>query len=127
MSTTADTPTVSLSTTLGEIARTMRASGSDAVVVIDASGEPVGVVTQRELVDAVAASRHPDQGTAESWMRTDVIAIEADGSSASGATRLPASDASILIESASSASSSSSSSSDAASSSSRSSRSRATS
>ena len=76
--------------TLGEAARVMRARGVSILVVSDAHGEPVGVLTERHLVDAVAASRHPDHGTAGSWM-TPLIVDRPD------TTRLPDTDTAALV------------------------------
>ena len=53
----------------------MRAADATVALVLDGFGDVVGIVTERELVDAVAASRHPDIGTAPRWMRRDFVVI----------------------------------------------------
>ncbi len=93
--TIADAPTVRSGATLGEAARALRAADADVVVVVDAGEQPIGIVTERELVEAVAASRHPDQGTVDSWMRTDLMAVATDGPTRTHA--LPATDAGRLV------------------------------
>jgi CBS domain-containing protein len=75
-----DVVTVAETTTLGEIARKLRAADASVALVLDAYGDVVGIVTERELVDAVASSRHPDQGTARSWMRRDFVVIPSSSS-----------------------------------------------
>ena len=91
-------PTVRSGATLGEAARALRAADADVVVVLDSSEQAIGILTERELVDSVAASRHPDHGTVDSWMRTDVVAMP----SAPGSSRriaLPDTDAGSLVAS----------------------------
>ena len=44
--------------------------------MIDPAGVPVGIITERELVDSVAASRNPDLGLAESWMTPEPVVVE---------------------------------------------------
>ncbi len=68
---------VPIATTLGEVARIMEREAASALVVIDADDSPVGVITDRHLLAAMAASRHPDHGTAASWMAP--VVIDADG------------------------------------------------
>jgi CBS domain-containing protein len=60
-------------TTLGQVARIMEREAATALVVTDADDTPVGVITDRHLLSAMAASRHPDAGTAGSWMAPVVI------------------------------------------------------
>lgn len=96
--TIADAPTVHMGATLGQAARSLRAADADVVVVLGADEQPVGIVTERELVEAVAASRHPDHGTVDSWMRTDVFAVAAPAEpKARRARPLPATDAGALV------------------------------
>jgi len=70
-----DILTVRLSATLGEVARTLRGRNVGSAIVVDDGGVHAGIITERELVDSVAASRNPDQGQAASWMRTDYPTI----------------------------------------------------
>jgi signal-transduction protein with cAMP-binding, CBS, and nucleotidyltransferase domain len=82
--------TVPARATLGEVARTIRARNVGSAVVLDADGAPVGLISERELVDSVAASRNPDQGQAGSWLRTagmDSISPQASLVDASRAMR----------------------------------------
>ena len=62
--------------TLGEVARRMRARNVGSAVVLDPDGGPLGLITDRELVDSVAASRSPDLAQAASWMRPDMLSVE---------------------------------------------------
>jgi CBS domain-containing protein len=91
-----DVVTVRETTTLGEIARRLRKVDATVALVLDTYGDVVGIVTERELVEAVASSRHPDQGTAQSWMRRDFVVIpssskvtDADSMMRAGAFRQP--------------------------------------
>lgn len=68
-----DVVTVLATATLGEVARTIRARNVGSAVVLDAGSAPLGLISERELVDSVAASRNPDQGQAGSWMRRDGV------------------------------------------------------
>ena len=78
------------STTLGEAARTMARDGVPMLLVVDQLDEPVGVLTREHLFDATAASRHPDHGTAASFMAP--VLVDADG-----APRLPDTDAASMV------------------------------
>ena len=78
------------STTIGEAARLMQRRGVGVLLVTDGQDEPVGVLTERHLVEAVAASRHPDHGTAASHMAR--VIVDSDG-----AARLPDVDTTALI------------------------------
>ena len=68
---TKDVLGVAPSATLGEVARALRARNVGSALVVDAERRPVGIISERELVDSVAASRNPDHGLAESWMKAD--------------------------------------------------------
>ena len=100
-----DVITVGESTTLGEVARAMRAKDAMVALVLDRFGDVVGLITDRELVDAIAASRHPDHGTAQSFMRRDFVVIpsqssldDADSMMRAGSFReLPVMDAGKLV------------------------------
>ena len=60
-------------TTLGAAARQMQAAHVTVALVVDPQDVPIGVLTERHLLASVAASRHPDHGTAASWMARVVI------------------------------------------------------
>jgi CBS domain-containing protein len=100
-----DVVTVEEMSTLGEIARKLRKADASVALVMDGFGDVVGIVTERELVDAVASSRHPDHGTARSWMRRDFVVIpstssvsDAESMLRAGAFReLPVMDAGKLV------------------------------
>ena len=64
-----DILTVARSATLGEVARQLRSQNVGSALVVDEANAPIGIITERELVDSVAASRNPDAGVAESWMK----------------------------------------------------------
>jgi signal-transduction protein with cAMP-binding, CBS, and nucleotidyltransferase domain len=73
---TTDILTVPGTATLGEVARRMRARNVGSAVVVDEGEQPLGLITERELVDSVAASRSPDHGQAASWMRPEMWSVE---------------------------------------------------
>jgi len=81
---------ISFDTTLGSAARQMEAANASVAVVVDADDLPIGVLTEHHLLQSVAASRHPDHGTAGTWMAPVVI----DGE---GHATLPDSDASARV------------------------------
>ena len=81
---------ISYDTTLGSAARQMDAANTTVAVIVDADDLPIGVLTERHLLQSVAASRHPDHGTAGAWMAPVVI----DGE---GHATLPSSDASARV------------------------------
>jgi CBS domain-containing protein len=68
--------TVSPDATLGQVARALRARNVGSALVTDAAGRPLGLISERELVDSVAGSRNPDIGVAESWMKADPVSVE---------------------------------------------------
>ncbi|MDX6551186.1 MAG: hypothetical protein QOJ31_1870, partial [Gaiellales bacterium] len=59
--TTEDVLTIPAETTLGQAARLMRARNVGAAVVMDGT-RIAGIFTERDLLRAIADSRHPDQG-----------------------------------------------------------------
>ena len=71
-----DILTVQPDATLGQVARALRARNVGSALVTDEAGRPVGIISERELVDSVAGSRNPDIGVAESWMRADPVTVE---------------------------------------------------
>ena len=64
-------------TTLGAAARQMQEAQATVALVVDRNDLPIGVLTEQHLLSSVAASRHPDHGTAGSWMAP--VVIDADG------------------------------------------------
>jgi CBS domain-containing protein len=75
--TTEDVLTIAPTATLGEAARAMRRRNVGAAVVMD--GEDVaGIFTERDLLRAIADSRHPDQGQVQSYMTADPVTLPPD-------------------------------------------------
>lgn len=81
---------IAQSTTLGEAARVMERNAVGMLLVTDDLDEPVGVLTERHLLAATAASRHPDHGTAASFMAP--VLVDSDG-----APRMPDTDAAARV------------------------------
>jgi CBS domain-containing protein len=75
----ASTPMIRIpqDTTLGTAARRMQDCNEAIALVVDGADLPVGVLTERQLLAAMAASRHPDLAAAGSWMVP--VLIDADG------------------------------------------------
>ena len=67
--------TIAPDATLGEAAREMQRRSVGSALVMDAEEHFLGIVTERDLLRAVAASRHPDQCRVEEWMTADAITI----------------------------------------------------
>ncbi|HEX5251726.1 MAG TPA: CBS domain-containing protein [Gaiellales bacterium] len=72
-----DVLTIEPSVTLSEAARAMRRREVGAAVVT-AGGNLVGIFTERDLLRAIADSRHPDQHRVESYMTPDPITLPPD-------------------------------------------------
>jgi CBS domain-containing protein len=64
-------------TTLAEVARRMRADDSDSVAVMS-DGRLVGIVTERDMVRAIADGLDPQQARAEVVMTADPATVDAD-------------------------------------------------
>ena len=77
--TSEDVLTIPADTTLGQAARLMRGRNVGAAVVTE--GERiVGIFTERDLLRAIADSRHPDQGQVQSYMTPDPLTLPPDHS-----------------------------------------------
>jgi CBS domain-containing protein len=74
-----DVLTIPADTTLGQAARLMRGRNVGAAVVVDEGGI-VGIFTERDLLRAIADSRHPDQGQVQSYMTPDPLTLPSDHS-----------------------------------------------
>ena len=87
---TRDILTVARGATLGQVARELRARNVGSALVVDEAHALVGIITERELVNSVAASRNPDVGLVESWMIAAATSVEATSSlaEASGLMRV---------------------------------------
>jgi CBS domain-containing protein len=77
---TTDILAVPSTATLGEVARRLRARNVGSAIVVGDGERPLGLITERELVDSVAASRSPDHGQAGSWLRPQGGSVERDAS-----------------------------------------------
>ena len=75
--TTEDVLTIPADTTLGQAARLMRARNVGAAVVMEGS-RIAGIFTERDLLRAIADSRHPDQGQVQSYMTPDPLTLPPD-------------------------------------------------
>lgn len=69
--------TVSPDAPLSDVAREMRIQDSDSVAVI-ADGRLVGIITERDLVRAIADGVNPKQATAGVMMTSDPVTAGAD-------------------------------------------------
>ena len=75
--TSEDVLTIAADTTLGQAARLMRGRNVGAAVVTE--GEKiVGIFTERDLLRAIADSRHPDHGQVQSYMTPDPLTLPPD-------------------------------------------------
>ena len=83
--TSEDVLTIPADTTLGQAARLMRNRNVGAAVVVE--GERIaGIFTERDLLRAIADSRHPDQGQVQSYMTPDPLTLPSDHSPSEAAT-----------------------------------------
>ena len=64
-------------TLIAEVARQMQQDDSDSVAVIS-DGRLVGIVTERDLVRAIAEGMDPQQAKAEVLMTADPATVDAD-------------------------------------------------
>jgi CBS domain-containing protein len=63
-------------TTIDEVAQLMRHHHARAVIVIDVAGRPVGLISDRDLVDRVVAeAKNPMAHTAEQSMTHPVVSV----------------------------------------------------
>src|SRR3954452_14507775 len=71
-----DVLTVGPSDTIGEAAEKMHASNVGAVVVVEDMVRIVGIVTERDLVRAVAQRARAAEARVRQWMTADRVTIE---------------------------------------------------
>ena len=64
-------------TTIAEVARKMRKDDSDSVAVMS-EGRLVGILTERDLVKAIADGVDPQEATADIVMTADPATVDAD-------------------------------------------------
>jgi CBS domain-containing protein len=74
-----DVLTIEPTVTLGEAARAMRRRDVGAAVVYE-QGQLVGIFTERDLLRAIADSRHPDQHHVRTYMTPDPVTLPPDHS-----------------------------------------------
>jgi len=74
---TEDVLTVAPEDTLGEVASKMIERGVGSVVVAD-FGRLIGVLTERDIMRAVAARTHSSEARVREWMTADPITATAD-------------------------------------------------
>jgi CBS domain-containing protein len=72
-----DVLTIEPTVTLGEAARAMRRRDVGAAVVYE-GGDLVGIFTERDLLRAIADSRHPDQHHVRTYMTPNPITLPPD-------------------------------------------------
>jgi CBS domain-containing protein len=72
-----DVLTIEPTVTLGEAARAMRRRDVGAAVVYE-DGKLIGIFTERDLLRAIAESRHPDQHHVRAYMTPDPITLPPD-------------------------------------------------
>jgi CBS domain-containing protein len=75
--TSGDVLTIEPTATLGEAARAMRRRNVGAAVVVE-NGQLCGIFTERDLLRAIADSRHPDVGQVQSYMTSDPVTLPPD-------------------------------------------------
>lgn len=77
----ADVVTAEIDDTVREVSVRMRDAGVGSVVVLDGRGDPIGVVTDRDLVVYVCdPDRDPDTTTANDVMAREVVSVGPDAS-----------------------------------------------
>src|SRR5258705_6563155 len=80
-----DVLTVEPSDTIGEAAEKMNDANVGAVVVVEDMVRIVGIVTERDLMRAVAARARAAEARVRHWMTPDPVTIEPDTSIADAA------------------------------------------
>jgi CBS domain-containing protein len=76
---TADPARCSAQTTLDEVAKLMVHNDCGQIPIVDVADQPIGVVTDRDIVcRVVAEGKNPSAHTAESCMSHPVVTVRAD-------------------------------------------------
>jgi CBS domain-containing protein len=70
-----DVLTVEPSDSIGEAAEKMSDAGVGALVVTD-FGSIIGIVTERDILRAVALRTHPSTARVRQWMTSDPVTVE---------------------------------------------------
>ena len=73
---TKDVLTVEPSATIGEAAEKMEAANVGAVLVVEDLVRIVGIITERDLMRAVATRARAAEARVRQWMTTDPVTIE---------------------------------------------------
>jgi CBS domain-containing protein len=73
-----DVLTVAPSDTIGEAAEKMHAANVGAVVVVEDFVRIVGIVTERDLMRAVAARARAAEARVRQWMTSEPLTVEPD-------------------------------------------------
>jgi CBS domain-containing protein len=77
--TAGDVLTIEPTATLGQAARSMRQRNVGAAVVVE-NGELIGIFTERDLLRAIADSRHPDNHHVHMYMSRELVTLPSDHS-----------------------------------------------
>ena len=78
---TPDPACCSLNTTLDEVAKLMAHNDCGEIPVLDTADQPVGVITDRDIVcRVVAEGKNPSAYTVEHYMTQPVVTVRADAS-----------------------------------------------
>src|SRR2546423_12168684 len=75
-----DVLTVEPSDTIGEAAEKMNAANAGAVVVLEDMGRIVGILTERDLLRAVASRARAAEARVRQWITSDPVPIGPDTS-----------------------------------------------
>ena len=76
---TPDPACCSPSTTLDQVAKMMVQNNCGEIPIVDTSSQPIGVVTDRDIVcRVVAEGKNPSGHTADSCMTTPIVTVRAD-------------------------------------------------
>ena len=73
-----DVLTVEPSSSIGEAAEKMNAAGVGAVIVVEDFVRIVGIVTERDLLRAVAQRARAAEARCRQWMTPDPVTVEPD-------------------------------------------------
>ncbi len=73
---TKDVLTVDPSASIGEAAEKMQAGNVGAVVVVEDYVRIVGIITERDLMRAVAARARAAEARVRQWMTSDLVTVE---------------------------------------------------
>ncbi len=76
---TPDPVTVTPDTLVTDVARIMMDNGIGSVIVVDKDGNPVGIITEQDLISRVlAVKRHPAEVRARDVMSSPLIMVDPD-------------------------------------------------